>query len=105
MRRIRLLLNYFRTARDGLPEWRGRFVTAGYAQTSLVVTRDGEVIVMRPGDTVWTPPGEEHWHGAGPESFMTHLALWEGDAVTWAARVTDEEYRTAADHIPKQVRR
>ncbi|QIS09623.1 DUF5682 family protein [Nocardia arthritidis] len=31
LRRIRLLLNYFRTTADGLPEWCGRFVTAGYA--------------------------------------------------------------------------
>jgi quercetin dioxygenase-like cupin family protein len=63
----------------------------------LVVTRDGTVIVMRPGDTVWTPPGEEHWHGATPENFMTHLALWEGDAVTWLEHVTDQDYRRAAE--------
>lgn len=31
LRRIRLLLNYFRSTTDGLPEWCGRFVTAGYA--------------------------------------------------------------------------
>lgn len=63
----------------------------------LVVTRDGKTIVMRPGDTVWTPPGEEHWHGATPDNFMTHLALWEGDEVTWLEAVTDEEYRRAAE--------
>ncbi|MEV0247733.1 DUF5682 family protein [Nocardia sp. NPDC050712] len=31
LRRIRLLLNYFRSTEAGLPEWCGRFVTAGYA--------------------------------------------------------------------------
>ncbi|WP_405137644.1 cupin domain-containing protein [Nocardia sp. NBC_01388] len=61
----------------------------------VVATRDGRVIVMRPGDTVWTPPGEEHWHGATAEHFMTHLALWEGDEVTWGVHVTDKEYADA----------
>ncbi|MFI9408548.1 cupin domain-containing protein [Nocardia gamkensis] len=63
----------------------------------LVVTRDGTAILMRPGDTVWTPPGEEHWHGAVADAFMTHLALWEGDDVTWLEHVTDEDYHRA-DH-------
>ncbi|WP_157110345.1 DUF5682 family protein [Nocardia anaemiae] len=31
LRRIRLLLNYFRSTEDGLPSWCERFVTAGYA--------------------------------------------------------------------------
>ncbi|MFC9897144.1 DUF5682 family protein [Nocardia sp. NPDC127579] len=31
LRRIRLLLNYFRSTDAGLPEWCGKFVTAGYA--------------------------------------------------------------------------
>ncbi|NNH73148.1 hypothetical protein HLB23_25350 [Nocardia uniformis] len=31
LRRIRLLLNYFRSTEDGLPPWCERFVTAGYA--------------------------------------------------------------------------
>ncbi|WP_306364451.1 DUF5682 family protein [Nocardia sp. CC227C] len=31
LRRIRLLLNHFRSSGDGLPEWCERFVTAGYA--------------------------------------------------------------------------
>ncbi|WP_174557126.1 DUF5682 family protein [Nocardia jejuensis] len=31
LRRIRLLLNYFRSTEAGLPAWCGRFVTAGYA--------------------------------------------------------------------------
>ncbi len=32
LRRIRLLLNYFRSTENGLPAWCERFVTAGYAQ-------------------------------------------------------------------------
>ena len=39
----------------------------------------------------------QHWHGAGPEHFMSHLALHEhaedGVATHWGAHVTDEEYR------------
>jgi hypothetical protein len=38
-------------------------------------------------------------HGADPESFMTHIALWEAPAPdsgehesTWGEHVTDEEY-------------
>lgn len=66
--------------------------------TALVQARGGSVIEARPGDTVYTPPGEEHWHGAGPGSFMEHLALWEGDGdpdtpeTVWLEKVTDEEY-------------
>ena len=62
----------------------------------LVQALGGEVMVMLPGDTVYTPPGEWHWHGAGPESFMTHLAMWEapaeGPEAEWGDHVTDEEY-------------
>lgn len=60
----------------------------------VVVSSDG-VIVMRPGEAVHTPPGEWHWHGAVTDHFMTHLAIWEGDAVTWGELVTDEEYEQA----------
>ncbi len=60
----------------------------------LVATRD-RVFVMRPGDTVHTPPGEEHWHGAVPDRFMKHLAIWEGDDVTWGPHVTEAEYERA----------
>jgi quercetin dioxygenase-like cupin family protein len=55
--------------------------------------------VIRAGDTVRFEPEEEHWHGAGPEHFMTHLALHEhaddGVATHWGAHVTDEEYLAA----------
>lgn len=71
----------------------------------LVVTAD-EVIVLRPGMTVWTPPDQRHWHGAGPESFMAHLAMsgtveltGGQEAVTWQEHVPDAEYHTAAQEI------
>lgn len=57
-----------------------------------IQSRGGEVITMRPGDSVYTPPGEWHWHGASPDSFMSHLAMWEDDDATWGDHVTDEEY-------------
>ncbi|MGW5000192.1 (R)-mandelonitrile lyase [Streptomyces hydrogenans] len=65
--------------------------------TALVGTRDGTVLAARPGETVTCPPGEEHWHGATPESFMEHLALWEGagDQVPetdWLEAVTTGQY-------------
>ncbi len=62
--------------------------------TGVVATRD-QIIIMRPGDTVHTPPGEEHWHGAVSDRFMSHLAIWEDDDVTWGDRVGDEEYEQA----------
>lgn len=72
-------------------------ITEGIA---LVGTRDGTVIAARPGEVVYTPPGEEHWHGAAPDSFMVHMALYEGtadrDGADWFEHVTDEQYRAAA---------
>jgi quercetin dioxygenase-like cupin family protein len=53
--------------------------------------RDGAVEAVRAGDTVWIEPGEWHWHGAGPHTFMSHLAVVEaaGDGTTtdWGAPV------------------
>src|SRR5215203_38972 len=61
-----------------------------------IQARDGEVQEIRPGDTVHTPPGEWHWHGAAPDSFMTHLAIWEapdeGPESEFGDQVTDAEY-------------
>ncbi|WP_217921473.1 (R)-mandelonitrile lyase [Miltoncostaea oceani] len=65
----------------------------------LVQRRGAPPEVVRAGDTVEFAPGEDHWHGAGPSSFMTHLAVHEADAggshVTWGAHVTDAEYAEA----------
>jgi quercetin dioxygenase-like cupin family protein len=72
-------------------------ITEGIA---LLGARDGTVIVARPGQVVYTPPGEEHWHGAAPDSFMVHIALYEGtqdgDGARWLEHVTDEQYKAAA---------
>jgi quercetin dioxygenase-like cupin family protein len=65
----------------------------------LAQARGGEVLEIRPGDTIYTPPGEWHWHGAAHDSFMSHLAIWEGlgesqqgPETAWGDHVTDEEY-------------
>ncbi|SEB51039.1 (R)-mandelonitrile lyase [Terriglobus roseus] len=50
---------------------------------------------IRTGDVVWIPPGQKHWHGAAPGSGMAHIAVVEqlnGQSVTWADKVTDEQY-------------
>src|ERR1700712_6036858 len=65
--------------------------------TALVQERGGDIARLKPGETVYTAPGVEHWHGASPDSFMVHLAIWEGpadgsDETTWGDHVTDEEY-------------
>jgi quercetin dioxygenase-like cupin family protein len=59
----------------------------------LVQERGGQVREIRPGDTVWTGAGEWHWHGAGPRTFMTHIAVQQAvDGVTaeWGEHVTGE---------------
>lgn len=59
----------------------------------LVQSRGGPVVPIAAGDTIYTPPGEWHWHGAAPDHFMTHLAMWEGDAgaeLEWGPLVTDD---------------
>jgi quercetin dioxygenase-like cupin family protein len=59
-------------------------------------SRGGAIETIRAGDTVRFEPGEEHWHGAGPATFMTHLAMHEtgddGADAYWGEHVTDEEY-------------
>jgi quercetin dioxygenase-like cupin family protein len=54
---------------------------------------------LRPGDTVRFDANEVHWHGAGPTTFMTHLAMQEvaddGSDASWGPHVTDEEYYPA----------
>ena len=45
----------------------------------LTQSRGGEREAIRAGDTVQAAAGEWHWHGAGPATFMTHLAVQEAD--------------------------
>ncbi|WP_069883833.1 (R)-mandelonitrile lyase [Streptomyces luteocolor] len=62
----------------------------------FVQREGGPVEPIRAGDTVWIEPGEAHWHGAGPRTFMTHLATVEaaedGATVDWGAHVDAETY-------------
>ncbi|RZL84244.1 MAG: cupin domain-containing protein [Rhodococcus sp. (in: high G+C Gram-positive bacteria)] len=61
------------------------------AGEGLVGTAADGIRVLKAGDTVWCPPGERHWHGAGPGSFMTHIAISLG-TTSWAEEVRPEEY-------------
>ncbi|HEY0189270.1 MAG TPA: cupin domain-containing protein [Cellulomonas sp.] len=97
----RLRVNTVRFAPGARTHWhvhsagQSLHVTQGLAR---VGTRDGRVVEVRPGQTVWCPPGEWHWHGAGPDSFMEHLAMWEaaesddGAGTTWGEAVDDVTY-------------
>jgi quercetin dioxygenase-like cupin family protein len=60
----------------------------------FVQSRGGPLIAIRPGDVIVIAGGEWHWHGATPTTFMTHLALTEGDT-EWGDHLTDDEYPTA----------
>jgi quercetin dioxygenase-like cupin family protein len=59
----------------------------------LTQSRGAGVEEIRAGDAVAAEPGEWHWHGAGPATFMTHIAVSEG-VTEWADPVTDEEYNS-----------
>lgn len=64
--------------------------------TARVQSRGGAVVEVSAGGTVVCPPDEEHWHGAAPDSFMTHLAVWDTvpgrPSAVWGDHVTDDEY-------------
>jgi len=83
-----------RTAWHAHPNGQTIYVTEGVGRCQR---RGGPVEVIRPGDRVFFEPGEEHWHGAAPDRFMTHLAMQQvddaGNAATWGAHVSDDEYR------------
>lgn len=55
---------------------------------------------IRDGETVAVAPGVWHWHGAGPETFMTHIAVQVADAdgqyTRWAEPVPDADYSDSA---------
>ncbi|WP_037077270.1 (R)-mandelonitrile lyase [Pseudonocardia spinosispora] len=61
------------------------------------VQRRGEPVeTIRAGDAVRILAGEWHWHGAGPTTFMTHLAIEEiaadGTQPEWGPAVTEADY-------------
>ena len=85
-----------RTAWHTHPRGQMIFVTEG---VGLCQKEGGPVEVIRPGDRVFFEPGEDHWHGAAATRFMIHLAMLEvddeGNAASWGAQVSDEEYAAA----------
>ena len=58
----------------------------------FVRTRDGDGGRIAAGDVVHIAAGEEHWHGAGPESYLLHVAISLG-AATWLEPVSDDGLR------------
>ncbi|MFI0215845.1 (R)-mandelonitrile lyase [Streptomyces lydicus] len=106
--RLRIFRVHFapgaRTAWHTHPHGQVLHVTEG---AGLVQRAGGPVEPIRPGDTVWIAPGERHWHGAGPDTFMTHLATVEaaadGTTTEWAELVGPHEY--PADATPGDERR
>lgn len=75
------------------PEGQYLFILTGEGR---VGSEDGTVTEVAAGDFVHFAPGERHWHGAGPETFMVHLAIspaLDSDGATdWQEPVTDEQY-------------
>ncbi|MFE9371200.1 cupin domain-containing protein [Streptomyces sp. NPDC006711] len=69
----------------------------------LVRRRGGEAEPIRAGDTVWIEPGEWHWHGAGPRTFMTHLAVVEaaadGTTTEWGRHVEADAHVGVDAHV------
>jgi quercetin dioxygenase-like cupin family protein len=75
------------------PEGQFLFVVTGSGRAG---TEGGPVVEISAGDLVFFAPGERHWHGAGPDTYMAHIAITpaistEG-GTDWLEPVTDEEY-------------
>jgi len=75
------------------PEGQFLFVVTGAGRAG---TEDGPVEEIEAGDVVFFTPGERHWHGAGPDTFMVHIAITPAistdGGTDWLEPVTDEEY-------------
>jgi quercetin dioxygenase-like cupin family protein len=75
------------------PEGQFLYVVTGTGRAQ----KEGESVVeIGAGDVVYFAPDEKHWHGAGPETYMVHIAITpaistEG-GTDWMEPVTDEEY-------------
>ncbi|MGW4846834.1 cupin domain-containing protein [Nocardia brasiliensis] len=81
-----------RTAWHSIRPGQTLYVTEG---SGLVVARGELVIPVRTGDTVRISPGEEYWQGAMPDSFVSMLALREGDEVAVGEHIPEDEYAAA----------
>jgi quercetin dioxygenase-like cupin family protein len=84
------------------PGARTNWHTHGSGQILLVthgrgfaVNERGDGGTIGTGDVVWFEPGERHWHGAGPDTYLTHIAISLGPA-DWQEPVDDEQYGKAA---------
>ena len=78
------------------PEGQILYVVTG---TGWAQTEDEEAVEIGAGDVVYFAPGEKHWHGAGPDTFMVHVAVNPATeshgGADWMEPVTDEEYSGA----------
>jgi quercetin dioxygenase-like cupin family protein len=85
-----------RTAWHTHPRGQTIWITEGLG---LCQSEGGPIEVIRPGDRVCFEAGENHWHGAGPNRFMTHIAMQQaddnGNVVEWGRHVSDDEYAQA----------
>lgn len=72
------------------PAGQGLHVVDGIGR---VQERGEAVREIRSGDSVHARPGVWHWHGAGPDTFMTHIAVQIADPhgvyTLWGDPVTD----------------
>ena len=75
------------------PEGQILYVVTGTGRAQ----KEGEKVVeIGPGDVVYFAPEEKHWHGAGPDTFMVHVAVnpaaQTDGGTSWMEPVTDERY-------------
>jgi 4-carboxymuconolactone decarboxylase len=85
-----------RTAWHRHPLGQTLVVTAGIG---CVQRWDGPLEEIRVGDVVHIPANVKHWHGGAPDSAMTHIAITEGLAGTfaeWMEQVSDAQYTAAS---------
>jgi quercetin dioxygenase-like cupin family protein len=89
-----VMVNHVHFAPGGRTHWHTHetgqvlIVTAGEGRAR---TEGEDEHVIRAGDVVWIPAGERHWHGAGPDTFMAHIAVSIGP-IDWQEPVSDEQY-------------
>jgi quercetin dioxygenase-like cupin family protein len=62
------------------------------AGSGRLAVEGGQVRSINPGDSVSIAAGERHWHGAGPDGFMTHIAVTSGGGAHWMEPVSEEAY-------------
>ena len=78
------------------PEGQFLYVVTGAGRAG---TEGGPVVGIEAGDVVFFAPGEKHWHGAGPDTFMVHIAITPAlntdGGTDWLEPVADEEYSGA----------